>query len=301
MPRIRKRLLLESDLTIEKTLAIARQIEAAVADPKVIAEGESKQVAAIQKQEKARMHKNTTRIKSKEDKHVKGQQMCYRCGSANHLANDKCCPAKDCKCRTCGKVGHFTRVCKSSSKSVNEVCLPELTVLSVNDHHTDEGAIMGTFTIATPVLPTETCTIKMMVDTGSGVSILSQHIFKEHFRSCAMSPPKVQLLTYSKEKIPMCGYLTLNVTYCGKTAAGEFNIVKSGTPVIVRDLCQALDIEIKGGPLIKPAKHCAVLQPSSFSPASNGSSAPIPIAAGFGCAKNFTHKVKIRSEVKPVQ
>ncbi|GAA6080576.1 uncharacterized protein K02A2.6-like [Tachysurus ichikawai] len=78
---------------------------------------------------------------------------------------------------------------------------------------------MGTFTIATPVLPTETCTIKMMVDTGSGVSILSQHIFKEHFRSCAMSPPKVQLLTYSKEKIPMCGYLTLNVTYCGKTAA----------------------------------------------------------------------------------
>lgn len=104
MPRIRERLLLEPDLTLEKTISIARQIESAVADAKVIAEGESKQVAAIQKQEKTRMHKNKTRIKSKDDKRVRGQQQCYRCGSANHLANDKSCPAKDCKCRTCGKI-----------------------------------------------------------------------------------------------------------------------------------------------------------------------------------------------------
>ncbi len=50
MPRIRERLLLEPELTLEKSLTIARQIEAAVADAKVIAEGESKHVSAIQKQ-----------------------------------------------------------------------------------------------------------------------------------------------------------------------------------------------------------------------------------------------------------
>lgn len=42
----------------------------AVADARVIAKGESKQVAAIQKQEKTQMHKNKTRM-SKEDKRVK--------------------------------------------------------------------------------------------------------------------------------------------------------------------------------------------------------------------------------------
>ncbi len=45
MPRIRERLLLEPELTLEKSLTIARQIEAAVADAKVIAEGESKHVS----------------------------------------------------------------------------------------------------------------------------------------------------------------------------------------------------------------------------------------------------------------
>lgn len=301
MPRICERLLLEPDLTLEKTISIARQIESAVADAKVIAEGESKQVAAIQKQEKTRMHKNKTRIKSKDDKRVRGQQQCYRCGSANHLANDKSCPAKDCKCRTCGKIGHFSKVCKTASKSVNEVCLPEVTVLCVNDCHIDDGAPVGTFTIATPTSPTQTCTIRMMVDTGSGASILPQHIFKEHFSSCVLSPPKMQLLTYSKENIPVCGYLRLNVTYYGKTVAGEFNIVKSGTPLIGRDLCRALDIEIKGGCLIEPATNCAMLQPSSTSLASTDSPVPIPTVAGFGCTKNFIHKVKIRPGVKPVQ
>lgn len=80
--------------------------------------------------------------------------------------------------------------------------------------------------------------------------------------------------------------------------------MKSETPVIGCDLCQALDTELKSGHLIEPATHCAMLQPSSISPASIGSPAPIPVlqvVAGFGCTKNFTHQVKIDPEVKPVQ
>ncbi len=129
MPRIRERLLLEPDLTLEMTLTIARQIEAAVADAKVIAEGESKQVLLIQKQINSRMQKSKQKSEPREDRRIKGQQQGYRCGSTYHLANDKSCPAKDCKCRMCGKIGHFSKVCKSSSKSVNEVSLPEVTVL----------------------------------------------------------------------------------------------------------------------------------------------------------------------------
>ncbi len=303
MPRIRERLLLEPELTLEKSLTIARQIEAAVADAKVIAEGESKHVSAIQKQTNvnSRMQKSKQRSKPREDRRIKGQQQCYRCGSTHHLANDKSCPAKDCKCRMCGKIGHFSKVCKSSSKSVNEVSLPEVTVLSVNDCNTDEGAPMGTFTVATSILPAQSCTIKMMVDTGSGASILPLKIYKEHFNSCALSPPKVQLLNYSRDKIPVCGSLTMNVTYYGKTVVGEFNIVKSGTPLIGRDICKTLDIEIKGGRLIEPVTHCAMLQLPSSLPTCTDTPASTLISKGFGCAKDFIHKVKVRTEVKPVQ
>ncbi len=192
-------------------------------------------------------------------------------------------------------------MCKSSSKSVNEVSLPEVTVLSVNDCNTDDGAPVGTFTVATPILPARSCTIKMMVDTGSGASILPQNIYKEHFSSCALSPPKVQLLNYSRDKIPVCGSLTLNVTYYGKTVVGEFNVVKSGTPLIGRDICKTLDIEIKGGRLIEPVTHCAMLQLPSSLPTCTDTPASALTSKGFGCAKDFIHKVKVRSEVKPVQ
>lgn len=144
MPRICKRLLLELDLILEKTLAIARQIKAAVADGKVIAEGESKQIVVIQKLEKMWMHKNKPRFKPNDNKTVKEQQHCYHCGSANHIANDKSCPAKDCKCRTCGKVRHFSKVFNTATKSVNEICIPKVTVLCVNDCHTDDGAPVST-------------------------------------------------------------------------------------------------------------------------------------------------------------
>lgn len=53
--------------------------------------------------------------------------------------------------------------------------------------------------------------------------------------------------------------------------------------------------------LIEPATDCAMLQPSSISLASTDSPVSIPTVAGFGCAKNFIHKVKIRPGVKPVQ
>ncbi|KAJ1218945.1 hypothetical protein NDU88_006516 [Pleurodeles waltl] len=40
------------------------------------------------------------------------KKKCYRCGSYDHLANDKLCPAKKQKCLKCGIVGHFQKVCQ---------------------------------------------------------------------------------------------------------------------------------------------------------------------------------------------
>ncbi|KAJ1088687.1 hypothetical protein NDU88_001843, partial [Pleurodeles waltl] len=40
------------------------------------------------------------------------KKKCYRCGSYDHLANDKVCPAKKQKCLNCGIVDHFQKVCQ---------------------------------------------------------------------------------------------------------------------------------------------------------------------------------------------
>ena len=52
--RIRERLLMEEDLTLDRAMAVARRTEAAIADAKAFAVADTKPVAAIQVQKKAR-------------------------------------------------------------------------------------------------------------------------------------------------------------------------------------------------------------------------------------------------------
>ena len=136
---------------------------------------------------------------------------CYRCGSSSHVANDQSCPAKNSKCNTCGKIGHFARVCRSAATaSVNEVELPEVHVLCVNSRKAIKGKLIGNFTLATP--KSQIYNSDMLVDTGSGASIIPMQIYMEHFKKSKLSPPTVQLQTYSRHRLPVLGRLEATVT-----------------------------------------------------------------------------------------
>ncbi|CAI5683364.1 unnamed protein product [Oreochromis niloticus] len=292
--RIRERLLMEEDLTLDRALEIARRTEAAIADAKAIAVGETKPVAAVQVQKKMR------KPKYKAAKKADTALTCYRCGSADHKANDKSCPAKDCKCNTCGKIGHFSRVCKSSHKPVNEVTVPEMCVLTVDSCvSSDPAKLMCPVTVTVPNTA-QACTVKLLVDTGSGISILPEHVYSTNFGSVKLSNPAVQLITYSKEKLDVLGCLRADITYNGKSASTDLYIVRTGTPILGMDLVTALQLHIKGGQLVlESPKVCATLQQTSALPAHCKQECESPSA--FGCAKDFVHKVKVRPEVKPIQ
>ena len=47
-------------------------------------------------------------------------RMCFRCGSKQHIANNPSCPARNTRCRNCGKSGHFARLCRSRTVSYPE-------------------------------------------------------------------------------------------------------------------------------------------------------------------------------------
>ena len=297
MPRIRERLLSEPDITLDKTVMMVRNMETAMADAKTFMAAETP-VNAVYRQGT----KNPIpRRKREEGRSGNGQ--CYRCGSSSHIANDQSCPAKNSKCNTCGKIGHFARVCRSAAPvneaSVNEVELPEVHVLCVNNRKAAKGKLIGNFTLATQ--KSQIYNTDMLVDTGSGASIIPLQTYMEHFKKSKLGPPTVRLQTYSKHRLPVLGRLEATVTYQNRSATGFFNVVEAGTPLIGLDLCEALDIEIKGGRLVEPSRKpvmdCAAISQEEPSTPSMGHE----VENGIGHAKNFVHKVQIRSEVRPVR
>ncbi len=149
---------------------------------------------------------------------------------------------------------------KSLKKSVNEVTVPEVTVLTVEMCATTEAAkLMCAATIAAPTTA-QACTVKLLVDTGAGVSILPENVFSEYFGSSKLSEPKVQLVTYFREKLNVLGCFKADVTYYEKSVPTDFYIVKTGTSILGMDLVNALQLQIKGGQLIhETATVCATL------------------------------------------
>lgn len=141
-PNIRERLLLEPDLTLDKALTIATQVESARQKAKVIAATDSVPVHAVQPRPQTtnKKYNQHTLPNMPLTDTATSSRSCFRCGSDKHLANSPQCPAAKATCKSCHKVGHFARVRRSAKTSkVGEIQLPKLTVLYLKDpYHAPE-------------------------------------------------------------------------------------------------------------------------------------------------------------------
>lgn len=103
---IRERLLMEPNLTLDKAVTIATQMESAAEQAKSIGgRTSSLQVKAVQK--KPCRPQPTSKPPARASIPAKPLRTCFRCGSSSHLANAPNCPAAQAKCKNCQKKGHF--------------------------------------------------------------------------------------------------------------------------------------------------------------------------------------------------
>ncbi|XP_026202834.1 uncharacterized protein LOC113153427 [Anabas testudineus] len=190
--RIRDRLLLEPDLTLAKAATLALQIETGIRDAAVIADSAATApapVRAIHLRSREKKPKTAPATAANTGKY----RSCYRCGSTNHMANKPSCPAAKAPCNSCGKVGHFAKVCRSAKKEVRELQINELTVLYMND--TVQDKILCTVHVDANGHSHD---VELIVDTGSSVSILPVRTYLDFFPTCELAKPTVSLCTYSK-------------------------------------------------------------------------------------------------------
>ena len=230
-----KRLLSEKDLDLEKALAIAIAMETAAKD-----------ASELRKESvENEMHKMSIN-------NTKGQN-CYRCGKSSHDAND--CWFKDKTCRKCHKQGHIERVCKSDKKhsqrettdknksfrqkakhmhNVTEYGKSDNTDsdeedLSCLELHNITEADRKIIWITTEVSGVK---LKMELDTGSALSIISEADYKRLFSKLQLEKTPVMLKTYTGERVSPKGKLKVDVTYGDKTHKLELYVLKNGGPAL---------------------------------------------------------------------
>ena len=296
-PRIREKLLVQTDgnLTLDVAVKMACQVEAAIGHVQTLT-AEPQASVHVVKAKPRRQFKPKTRSYNPADATAASKQdrCCFRCGSSTHLADAPDCPARKVTCRSCNKTGHFARVCKSKSKStvkVGEVVVLEMnTVLMLQDGCQD-GQLDNKITCAVTINAKSTsCPAELVVDTGSAVSIIPEHLYREHFSDVPLSEPLSRLVTYTKSKVPVLGCLSATVRHANTAVSATLYVVKTGTAMLGLDLFRALRLSIE---------HNAVLSPATSSSAVNSPAAPVTevIAQSvteekLGLAKGFIHESK---------
>ena len=110
-----------NDLTFAKAKEIARTDEATQMQLKAMTdttpkqeEGEVNEISKGHGPENQSYHKYTGGRGSK--RHDNNPRQCYRCGDISHTKGQQC-PAIGVECFTCHKRGHFSKVCKSKTRS----------------------------------------------------------------------------------------------------------------------------------------------------------------------------------------
>ncbi len=195
----------------------------------------------------------------------------------------------------------------ASSKvtGVGEIQLPKLTVLYLKDHCYTPKTLLCKINISAPAL--RTTEHDLVVDPGSAVSILPQHIYK-FFCYTPLLPPTCKLVTYTSRSISVHGCLQVKVSQGDLYIRYILYILycEKRHPPLGRHLMAALDICIKGNTVLPPAtaSTAPVLTTATTTPPPTTTSAPsscVPASLDISCARNFVYKLKTDPTVKPVQ
>ena len=96
---IQKRLLSETDLSLDNMVKVAQAMESAAKNFVTMLNG----VTGASRAED--VHKTDSQHREKSA----GKSSCYRCGSKDHLATS--CRFKEVKCHGCGRIGHIKKAC----------------------------------------------------------------------------------------------------------------------------------------------------------------------------------------------
>ncbi|XP_061164934.1 uncharacterized protein K02A2.6-like [Saccostrea echinata] len=247
---IQKRLLSEKDLDLEKAINLAVAMETAARDAAEVQGVKSETVNKISTRPKPRQfNKKPTVRNTNAQSHARPtiqKPSCYRC-DGDHPASQ--CRHTNTVCSFCRKVGHIERACMKKKRDRNK---GRNTSLFYNEEefHSEERYkegdgepllhITSTFHMKSHHEPPITVepiiegkVIKMEVDTGTAVSVISKSDYSANFSKVNLEPSSELLRAYSGDMIQPVGKMKVNVKLNSQSANLELLVVPHDGPALL--------------------------------------------------------------------
>ena len=236
-----KKLLTEAKLTFKQAVEIAQSMEKAAENAR-----------SLQSPTRAAGHqpvsqRDVCKVYSASSSEV--TTSCYRCGKPNHKPNK--CPFKSTKCHNCGKMGHLRRVCRSPPKKPSGVQKGSHPVKQIQeDTSTDQVVLCQVRTARDKPLEVDLIVgnkpLRMEVDTGSAVSLVSEETYGTLFPKSQLQPSRTRLQTYLGEPITVVGQRNVDVRYGEQQVELPLLVVKgTGPSLLGRDWLRTIRLDWK--------------------------------------------------------
>lgn len=86
--------------------------------------------------------------------------------------------------------------------------------------------------------------LKMEVDTGAAVSVISEQLYKRRFKRAKLMPTNCVLRTYSKQSLRLRGSISVKLRCNGNTCTLNLLVVKGNVPALLgRDWIKKLKLD----------------------------------------------------------
>ena len=299
--KLRRRLLQEPSLTLDKVVTLGRALEMAQRQATAIestctsASASREQLNAVRKRQNPQgLRRNIQQTHRYRDSGETGGKPCYCCGKSGHRAKSPSCPALNKTCNTCQKIGHFSRVCHSASKKKTA------TVKEIRESDdSDDGIVfvVGKYKSYQNVnVDIAGISVNMMIDSGASVNVIDANTF-QHLAKHGITLKKsdIRLFTYgASSPLKVKGTFSAKLKANNQEILAKFVVVqeKHAGSLLSRDT--AIDLGLLH---IGPININSVSSEKSTQSIVNKYG---EIFNGVGKLKEFEMEIHIDPGVKPV-
>ncbi|KAJ1135326.1 hypothetical protein NDU88_001766 [Pleurodeles waltl] len=231
--KVQERLLSCRNPSLKDVIAIAKAVERSMVSSKELAN--TSQASNVFYVQDSRKHVPGNSERAASDRGGGRRQLvCYRCGSKDHLADSRACPAVRKSCSKCRKLGHFAAVCKAkkyntgmkvSSVSENDTDADADMVLSIDGEDGRVKGPIGSVMIGVIKLP-------FTADSGSPLTLISDRTFDSKWQDVRLHETDVSPKAFGEHDIVMKGYFWDFLTFRGRTVRTKIYVAENGRSLV---------------------------------------------------------------------